>query len=91
MWGFWDGSHWKNNAPLYRRDWSIKPAGEAFLELVKKKWQTEATSQTDAKGTASTRGFLGRYDIHVAVGGKEQSASGQLAQGGSTVVVTMKP
>ena len=27
MWGFWEGRHWKPDAALYRRDWSIKPAG----------------------------------------------------------------
>lgn len=91
MWGFWDGSHWKNNAPLYRRDWSLKPAGEAYRELVKKIWHTDVTSKTDAKGTTSARGFLGTYDIRVTVGGKEQETSGQLTQGGSSIVVTMKP
>src|SRR6478609_4239347 len=30
MWGFWDGAHWHKNAPLYRQDWSLKPAGQAY-------------------------------------------------------------
>ncbi len=91
MWGFWDGSHWKNNAPLYRRDWSAKPAEQAYRELVKQAWHTSATMQTDDKGTILVRGFLGTYDIGVTVAGKHQTASAVLAQGGSTIVVTMKP
>jgi endo-1,4-beta-xylanase len=89
MWGFWDGSHWKNNAPLYRRDWSLKPAGQAYRDLVKKAWNTEATMQTDEKGTILVRGFLGAYDINVTAGGNHQLAKAVLAEGGSTIVVTM--
>jgi endo-1,4-beta-xylanase len=91
MWGFWDGSHWKNNAPLYRRDWSEKPAGRAYRELVKQAWHTSATLQTDDKGAILVRGFLGTYDIDVRAADKHQAVSAVLAQGGSTVVVTMKP
>lgn len=91
MWGFWDGSHWKNNAPLYRRDWSLKPAGQAYRDLVKQTWHSSATMQTDDKGTISVRGFLGTYDIDVTAAGKHQAARAVLAQGGSTIVVTLKP
>jgi GH35 family endo-1,4-beta-xylanase len=36
MWGFWESEHWLPNAALYRKDWSIKPNGQAWLDLVKK-------------------------------------------------------
>lgn len=91
MWGFWDGSQWKNNAPLYRRDWSLKPAGEAYLELLKQTWNTQAKLETDDQGTILVRGFLGKYDIDVAVAGKHYPAEVQLMQTGSTAVVTVKP
>jgi len=26
IWGYWDGSHWLDNAPFYREDWSEKPS-----------------------------------------------------------------
>jgi hypothetical protein len=90
MWGFWDGSHWKNNAPLYRRNWSAKPAGDAYRALVKQAWTTDATAQTDDKGAAQVRGFLGTYDIDVMSAGKHETVVGQLVPGGSTVVVTVK-
>lgn len=34
MWGFWEGRHWKPDAALYRKDWSTKPAGKVWEELV---------------------------------------------------------
>ncbi|HET8550321.1 MAG TPA: endo-1,4-beta-xylanase, partial [Bryobacteraceae bacterium] len=30
IWGFWEGRHWKPAAAMFRRDWSIKPNGEAW-------------------------------------------------------------
>mgnify|MGYP003880256745 CR=1 FL=1 len=33
-WGFWDGAHWQDNAPFFYQDWTLKPAGEAFIDLV---------------------------------------------------------
>jgi endo-1,4-beta-xylanase len=91
MWGFWDGAHWKSNAPLFHRDWSPKPAGESYRELVKKTWHTEATLRTDGGGAILVRGFLGTYAIDVTVGAKQQTATGTLTSGGSTIVVTMAP
>lgn len=89
MWGFWDGSHWKNNAPLYRRDWSLKPAGEAYRELVKKLWHTEQSQRTDGQGTVSVKGFLGSYDIVVTAKGQTKTAKATLVAGGSKVSITL--
>ena len=65
MWGFWDGSHWMNDAPLFRQDWTLKPAGQAYLDLVFKQWWTDESLATGADGAASVRGFLGDYDVTV--------------------------
>jgi GH35 family endo-1,4-beta-xylanase len=63
MWGFWDGAHWKDNSPIFRRDWSLKPAGQAWMDLVLKEWWTDATVTTGADGRAAVQGFLGRYEV----------------------------
>jgi len=63
MWGFWDGNHWFENAPMFNLDWSIKPSGQAFLDLVFDEWWTDETHQTDAAGQATVRGFKGRYEL----------------------------
>jgi GH35 family endo-1,4-beta-xylanase len=73
MWGFWDGAHWHGNAPLYRRDWTLKPAGEAFRELVLKTWRTDAAGKSDTQGRFGTRGFYGDYEIYVSFAGKQKT------------------
>ena len=65
MWGFWDGRHWNNSAPLFRQDWSKKPGFDAYFGLVFEEWQTDVLLQTDADGKASFRGFFGTYAASV--------------------------
>ncbi|MDB6139058.1 MAG: hypothetical protein JWO94_2130 [Verrucomicrobiaceae bacterium] len=71
MWGFWEGSHWKPETALWRKDWSPKPAAEVWKHWVTETWHTDETLKTDAEGKASLRGFFGRYEV--TVGGKTQS------------------
>jgi len=87
MWGFWAGRHWKPDAALYRRDWSIKPNGQMWLDLVCKQWWTDASATTDARGTATVRGFLGDYEVSVDVEGAKHAAKAKLAAGGTQIVV----
>jgi GH35 family endo-1,4-beta-xylanase len=89
MWGFWDGAHWMNNAPLYRRDWSLKPAGAAFRELVLKRWRTEEAATTGLDGAVVTRAFLGDYAIEVRAGAAQKLARARLAAPGATVTVAL--
>ncbi len=69
MWGFWEGAHWRPEAALFRRDWSVKPAGQAWQDLVFKQWWTNARGLTDAQGGYAVRGFKGAYDVTVSKGG----------------------
>lgn len=89
MWGFWDGSHWKDNAPLYTNDFSIKPAGRAYRELLLDRWSTRATGSSDDQGRFQTRGFLGRYEIRVTRGDRQKTVKGTLASGGTELSVTL--
>lgn len=89
MWGFWDGAHWKKNAALYREDWSLKPGGQAYRDLVLGAWRTDVSGKTDARGAFSTRGFLGDYEIAVDAAGKQKKVRAKLAPGGSTVTVVL--
>jgi len=50
-WGFWDGAHWKGNAPFYNLDWTIKPAGQQFIDLVFGEWWTNETTNTNILGS----------------------------------------
>ncbi|WP_157265980.1 fibronectin type III domain-containing protein [Paenibacillus sp. FJAT-27812] len=69
MWGFWDGAHWQNNAPLFRSDWSLKPSGEEWRKLVYEAWWTDSRGRTDEGGVYKERGFYGDYDIIVDYNG----------------------
>ncbi len=65
MWGFWEGSHWKPDGAMYRRDWTPKPNAKVWDDLVTKKWWTKASVRTDARGRARFRGFFGDYEVKV--------------------------
>lgn len=87
MWGFWDGLHWKNNAPLFRKDWSLKPSGKAWMDLVFNQWWTNAQGTTSAAGQYKTRGFLGDYEITATAGGKTKTVPAKLAHQGRTLEI----
>lgn len=63
QWGFWAGSHYVPNAALWNRDWTPRPAAEAYLDLVTNRWHTAATLTTGADGTCTLRAFHGSYKI----------------------------
>jgi GH35 family endo-1,4-beta-xylanase len=69
-WGFWDGAHWIKNAPFYNKDWTLKPSGKAYKDLVLNKWWTREDGSVDDKGIFKTRGFLGDYIITINNGGE---------------------
>ena len=60
MWGFWEGAHWIPRGAMMRRDWSLKPNGEVYKDLVFKRRWTNTDGKTGAQGTFALRGFLGR-------------------------------
>ena len=80
VWGFWEGSHWRaaQGGAMFRRDWTPRPAALAYEDLVKRRWWTDATLRSDAKGKVRLRAFYGTHRI--AVGGT--TADFSLAKGG---------
>lgn len=81
MWGFWDGAHWQNNAPLFRTNWTLKPSGEQWRNLIYGTWWTDVTGTTNASGQYQTRGFYGDYDVIITKGGVSQTVKASLLQG----------
>lgn len=65
MWGFWEGKHWTPQAAIFRKDWSEKPAVQAYRDLVLDQWWTRLEGKTDAQGRFTGRGFLGDYEAVV--------------------------
>jgi GH35 family endo-1,4-beta-xylanase len=71
MWGFWQGSHWRPNAALYRTNWTEKPSLTAYQDLVFNEWWTDEMGASDELGELVVRGFKGDYDITVTYNGTE--------------------
>lgn len=71
MWQIWGES--VNDKTLWNPDWTFKPAGEALLDLVYNQWWTDEAGVTDSKGTFSTRGFLGDYEISVQLADQKKT------------------
>jgi GH35 family endo-1,4-beta-xylanase len=69
MWGFWDGDHWLDSAPLYTKDWKLKPSGEVWKSL-REKWLTRAQLTSGSSGVANVSAYYGRYRITVLGNGK---------------------
>lgn len=89
MWGFWDGKHWLNDAPLYYKDWTRKPSGQAWQDLVFKTWWTDVRGQTNAQGAYQVRGFLGDYTVTVQACGTTKTVQATLPREGATLAVVM--
>jgi endo-1,4-beta-xylanase len=90
MWGFWEGSHWIPKGAMMRRDWSIKPNGEVYKDLVFKRWWTTTNAKTGAQGTFATRGFLGDYEIEVKAGGKAKTVRVSLPKEGAKAELVLE-
>jgi hypothetical protein len=90
MWGFWDPRHWLGNSPLFRKDWSLKPSGQAWMDLVFNQWWTKVRTATNSEGACQTRGFLGDYSITAEHGGKSATIKAKLVSTGVSVRVVLK-
>lgn len=86
-WGFWAGSHWRSDRALFNKDWTIKPNGQAYKDLVFKKWWTDENHTTDRQGKISTRGFLGDYNITITGAGNTAIRTLKLTQEGRVLKI----
>jgi len=88
LWGFWAKRHWRPAGALYADDWSVRPIGQAWLDLMSQ-WKTDVTATADQQGTARVRGFYGVYDVTVSAGGKSKTVTIALSRGGAPVTIPM--
>ena len=89
LWGFWDGNHWLNNEPIYNKDWSLKPAGQQYINLVLNQWRTNAQGRTNGLGKYQTRAFLGDYEITVTQGSVTKTVALSLPRTGHILRLTL--
>ncbi len=93
LWGFWETAHWIPRAALYRADWSEKPNGAAYRDLIFNQWWTRATGATDAQGAFRGRGFYGDYTATITVAGQRIEKTFSLRTGATapTISITAQP
>lgn len=84
LWGFWEGAHWRPESALYSTDWTERPLGQAYRELVLEEWMTNDVGVTDAQGMVTGRGFAGDYVVEDLSGRRLRSFT--LSQESSDVV-----
>lgn len=89
VWGFWEKSHWRPDAAYYRSDWSLRPHGQVWNDLVMKKWLTELDEKTDAEGKVKARCFLGDYEITVRKDGRTKSLKTSLGKDGAKLEIEL--
>lgn len=88
-WGFWEDSHWLPDAALYRSDFSIKPNGQAYEDLVFGNWWTDTTGTTRG-GSVDTQAFIGDYDVLVQYNGQTYNATMEVdGSGNSSITVVL--
>ncbi len=63
QWGFWEGTHWQPERALYNLDWTPRPAGAVYEDLVINEWRTDSQKNTNTEGTAVENCFHGNYEI----------------------------
>jgi len=90
MWGFWEGRMWQPPAAMVRKGWTLKPNGQAWMDLVLKHWWTDVNTTTGPDGSCGTRGFLGDYKITVSAGGRETSTLIKLKKPGTSTVLALE-
>ena len=84
VWGFWEGKMWQPSGAMIRKDWTLKPNGQAWMDLVLGEWWTDVEGTTGSDGSYSTRGFLGDYRIAVTTGDKTNSSLVKLVSPATT-------
>ena len=89
-WGFWEGAHFQPESALYRQDFSAKPNGQAYEDLVFGNWWTDV-SGTTRDGQFETSAFLGEYDIEVQYEGQTYSATVSVDDSGTSSVTLNLP
>ena len=91
LWGFWEKTHWRPKAAMYRADWSEKPNARVYRSLVLDRWRTRIDATTGAGGTCAARGFYGDYVATVDFHGRRAEQAFALRPGAPTAVVVRLP
>ncbi|MCA9126974.1 MAG: endo-1,4-beta-xylanase [Planctomycetales bacterium] len=87
-WGFWSGAHYLPSAALYNSDFSIRPNGQAYEDLVFGQWWTDKYGTT-RNGQVQTNAMHGEYEVEVRYQGRVVSAHVSNFTGNAIVAVQL--
>ena len=90
QWGFWESSHWLPDAALYNSDFSIKPNGQVYEDLVFGEWWTDLQGTT-RNGELTTDAFRGDYEVVVQYDGQTYNATVTVDDSGNSNVTIDLP
>ncbi len=91
IWKWWTSNPARTVASVYNTDWTIKPCGKVYEDLVLKQWQTNETGSTSMSGEYQIRGFLGEYDITATANGQTKTIAAKLTRDGKNTFVIQLP
>lgn len=91
FWGHWDPLHWLFDAPILREDYSRKPSGQTYIDLVFDEWWTNETRSTGSRGSTNVSAFLGEYDITVTTDSYSGSKRMRVCPGQNQFELTVDP
>lgn len=89
QWGFWEGHHWFPIAAYWNKDWTLRPQGEVFVNLVTNEWRTDTVGIANDAGTFDVRAYRGTYRLQVDFGGQSASTEVDLSAGDLMTVVEL--
>ena len=90
LWGFWDTAHWLINSPIYRRDWSLKPGGQAWKKLIFEDWWSNESGTTNTDGQFEARIFHGEYKVTVEKDGLRREAKARFVPGKTSIKIILE-
>ena len=70
---------------MFRSDWSEKPNLQAWKNLVRGAWRTQATGRSDSAGAWAVRGHHGSYRVKAQLGARSTEVDVELRPGGTVV------
>jgi GH35 family endo-1,4-beta-xylanase len=89
LWGFSKYGGVGTDMSMFRDDWTPKPNGLVYEDLVLHRWWTNADGVTDKRGHYATRGFLGEYEVTVTRDSSTVTKSVTLARDGARMSVAL--
>jgi GH35 family endo-1,4-beta-xylanase len=90
-WELCDAHAWLKGGGLLRNDLTPKPVHEALRKLIHQGWHTRLEGTTDQAGVFRIRGFYGQYQVRLAEGARQATASFHLAKAGQKEIVLHLP